>query len=128
MSCLFRSLGTLIKCDEDRLRQDICAYLETNPDLMGDGTPASTVVGWESGQDFGSYVGCMRRRSTWGGAIEITAFVHMTGCEVVVHDVSRPPSVRTITFMAREPRRNVRLHISWNGGHYEPMRLVDLAA
>ena len=123
MSCLFHSLGSLIGRNADDVRQDIVSFIETNPDLMGDGIDAAKVVEWESGQDLGTYVRSMRQRFTWGGALEITAFVHMTGWAVVVHDIRRCPP-RTIDFVSsvhHPPSR--QLHISWNGSHYEPLRL-----
>lgn len=125
MSCLFHSLGSLIGRNADEVRQDIVSFIETNPDLMGDGVDAAKVVEWESGQDLRTYVRSMRQRFTWGGALEITAFVHMTGWAVVVHDIRRRPP-RTIDFVSSSSppsRRRLRLHISWNGGHYEPLRM-----
>jgi hypothetical protein len=117
MSCLFRSLGSLVGKDADALRNDICDFLDRNPRLIDD-VDAKAVVEWESGMPIHDYVRRMRQRSTWGGGIEIAAFVNMTGHPVVVQDLR---TQRHIAFHPPNPSRTARtLHISWNGCHYEP--------
>jgi hypothetical protein len=90
---------------------------------------ASLVIQIESGQPLDRYVANMRSVNTWGGAIEIRAFVQLW---------KRP--VRVLVLRAR-PRRWIEFpysvadasgklvetlendcKISWTGGHYEPIR------
>ena len=132
MSCLFQSLGRLVNRDPGELRGEICEYLEGNPDLIGDGTTAATVVQWESERALNDYCRSMRLSSTWGGAVEIAAFVNMTGKAVVVHDIcgANREGPREIMFeptgRRRSRRRREVLHISWNGCHYEPLKIEVL--
>ena len=128
MSCLFNSLGRLINRDPDELRQSICDYLETNPDLFGDGE----FVDWtEADTDIQTYVQQMRQPSTWGGGTEISAFIQIFGHDVIVHDLTNRG--REIHFQCKHapivtrPGHGMRLrskqktlHISWSGAHYEP--------
>ena len=141
MSCLFDSLGRLSHEDPASVRQKICDYLQTNPDLMGDGTDARHVVRWETQKGLREYVRGMRDASTWGGSVEIKAFADMTGRGVIVHD-RRPTTSggggggggarHSIKFRPREWRLRINAqvahpfieiyHLSWTGHHYEPLR------
>lgn len=117
MSCLFRSLGTFVGKDADVVRCEICNFLEQNPHLMDD-VDAKNVIEWEARAPLHDYIRSMRQRSTWGGAIEIAAFTHMTGCTIVVHDLR---TRRDIVFQPGTRARNCTkvLRISYNGSHYE---------
>ena len=118
MSCLFQSLGHLIGQDATALREQICNYLTRNPDLM-DGANAETVIGWDSGMTMDDYVRSMRSRSTWGGGVEIAAFVNMTGKAVVVRHLG---SNKEIVFVPKQGRPVEALFISYTGSHYEPLQ------
>ena len=105
--------------DAEVLRHEICDFLGQNPQLIED-VDAQSVIEWESNTTVGNYVQSMRRSSTWGGAIEISAFVRMTGKAVVVVNLR---DGREIRFDPPGPARarNPPLKISWNGFHYEPL-------
>jgi hypothetical protein len=124
MSCLFQSLGHLIGCDPNHLRQCLCDYLECNPDIM-QGINAEKVIQWESNVNMAEYIQNMRRQATWGGAIEIAAFVDMMKMVVVVSDLR---ANKNITFVPKErrprrcPKKFDACFISWNGSHYEPLK------
>lgn len=121
MSCLFNSIGQLVGEDPTRLRHLICDYLGNHPGVW-EGQSIQTIVGWTSDMKLSDYVAAMRSTSTWGGALEIRAFTEMTGYGVVVHNLM---DGKTIEFVPS--RRNAghrrRLHISWSGNHYEPLRM-----
>ena len=78
MSCLFNSFSALVGEPPQAIRGRICDWLTTDPVLIDD-VSASTVVLVESGKELAPYVSHMRSTSTWGGAIEIRAFVHCGG-------------------------------------------------
>ena len=120
MSCLYISLGRLLGQDPTELRQKICDFLATNPDLM-EGVDAEKVIQWESEKNLEEYIKVMRSTSTWGGAVELSAFTLMTGNAVVVHDLS---TGKMIEFLPRQRRRRQHtLHISWTGNHFEPVKV-----
>ena len=85
-----------------------------------EGVDAETVIQWESEKKMDDYVKAMRSTSTWGGAVELSAFTLMTGNAVVVHDLS---TGKMIEFLPRHRRRRHTLHISWTGNHFEPVRI-----
>ena len=115
MSCLFNSFAALVGEDAQAIRGRICDWLATDPALLDD-LPASLVVEIESGQALDRYVSRMRSPSTWGGAIEIRAFVQLWKRPVRVWVIR---SKRWIEFPFSEGEE---LKISWTGGHYEPIR------
>jgi hypothetical protein len=128
MSCLFRSLGTLLDVDPGFLRQKICDYLATNPSLM-EGISAADAVREEEGDSptsLGQYVDRMRRETTWGGAIEIRALCDMTGHVI---SVAVAPG-QVISFSPSQPPRHPRrvLRLCWTGNHYEVAAAVAAAA
>lgn len=115
MSCLFQSLGQLVGEDPTKLRQDICDFIARNENLM-EGIDAAKIVEWESQQSLDDYVRGMRATSTWGGAIEISAFVNMLNVPVTVVDLR---SEKRIEFKPKRRTRKRPLCITWNGSHYE---------
>lgn len=122
MSCLFESLGRLTGYEPSRMRAGLCNYLSSDPVLYSDGTRASQVVVWESGaRNLDDYVRRMRSSSTWGGAIEIKAFVDWSAIPVVVYDTRRKPW-QAIRFTHNQPASRHCLRLAWNGAHYEPLR------
>lgn len=74
MSCLFNSLGRLLKVDSTQLRNQICDYIINNPDAEWDGTKISDWISMVAGdqfQDIDQYIRQMRNLNKWGGAPEI---------------------------------------------------------
>lgn len=120
MSCLFASLGQLTSTDTDFLRQEICNYIAQNPELI-EGVDSNHIIQWESGLQLDEYVSRMRHSHVWGGALELKAFVDMTGIPVHVVDVRTHPS-HVIKFEPSEStlKEDCRLILNWSGSHYSP--------
>jgi hypothetical protein len=121
MSCLFNSFSALVGEPAQAIRGRICDWLATDPVLIDD-VSASAVVLIESGLELVPYVARMRSASTWGGAIEIRAFVHLW---------QRPVKVlvlRTRKWIEFVGASGAECQISWSGGHYEPIRSAAPAA
>ena len=120
MSCLFNSLGCLTGEAPQAVRGRICDWLAGDPELMDD-LSASVVVLVESGMELPAYVARMRSPATWGGAIEIRAFVQLWRRPVRVWAIRQR---RWIEFPLAEgvDAAGAECKISWTGGHYEPMR------
>lgn len=76
MSCLFNSLSRHTGEPSQQIRLKICDYLSTDPQLYDD-LSASLAVKIETGKELAAYIQQMRSPSTWGGAIEIRAFVKL---------------------------------------------------
>jgi len=77
---------------------------------------ASAAATMESGLPLAEYVARMRSPATWGGAIEIRAFVQIWKRPV------RVLVLRTGRWIEFPSVEGSECKISWNGGHYEPMR------
>ena len=118
MSCLFNSLSHFTHDAPQAIRGRICDYLAEDPELVDD-MSASLVISLESGRDLAGYVGQMRSPSTWGGAIEIRAFVQLWKRPVRVWVIR---TGRWIEFPCSGDAAGSECKISWTGGHYEPMR------
>lgn len=119
MSCLFNSFSALVGEPSQAIRGRICDWLSGDPALMED-LSASVVVSIESGKALPAYVAHMRSPSTWGGAIEIRAFVRLWKRPVRVWAIR---TRRWIEFPYSESdAAGPECKISWTGGHYEPMR------
>ena len=114
MSCLFNSFSKIVGEDSPSIRARICDWLATDPALMED-LSASTVALVESGKPLDTYVMQMRHMNTWGGAIEIRAFVQLWKRPVKVWAIRQR---RWIEFPCAEGEE---CRISWTGGHYEAM-------
>jgi hypothetical protein len=121
MSCLFNSIGQLVGEDPTRLRHLICDYLGTHPGIW-EGESIDTVVRWTSDMKLADYVAGMRSTSTWGGALEIRAYTEITGYGVVVHNLMDGKTIEFVPSRRNAGHRRT-LHISWNGCHYEPLRM-----
>jgi hypothetical protein len=119
MSCLFNSLSYFTHEAPHAIRGRICDYLAGDPALVDD-MSASLVIALENGQGLEQYVGGMRSPSTWGGAIEIRAFVQLWRRPVRVWVIR---TGRWIEFPCSCPAEGAgeECKISWTGGHYEPM-------
>ncbi len=120
MSCLFNSLGALIGEPPQSIRHRICDWLAIDPALMSDAS-ASDVILVESGQALVPYIARMRSPATWGGAIEIRAFVKMWKRPVRVFAIRNQ---RWIEFPLDEgvAASGPECKLQWTGGHYTPMR------
>ena len=66
-----------------------------------------------------SYVNTMRQPSTWGGGIEIHCFCELFETRVLVHGQHSKP----IEFIPSYGKYENTIHISYNGFHYEPLRI-----
>jgi hypothetical protein len=121
MSCLFNSLGALTGEGPQGIRGRICDWLATDPALMDDLSASTAVLFETGGMELGAYVARMRSPSTWGGAIEIRAFVRLWRRPVRVWAIR---TRRWIEFPldAGVEAAGAECRISWTGGHYEPMR------
>lgn len=128
MSCLFNSLSHFIPENSTQLRNKICDYLMTNPTLM-DNLSAMETIKFDSNMSLQQYVNRMRKTSTWGGAIEIRAFCNIYKRNVVVRNIRRRENTK-IHFVNEDMRDKLNVngndettyHITWSGGHYEPVR------
>lgn len=122
MSCLFDSLGRLTGVTGDRVRRKVCDHLASNPPLLDGGTRAADAIAWQTdGMAHDEYVRRMRKPETWGGAIEIKAFCDMTGLGVEVRDLRTGRSMAFAPRSGRSGPPDRTLHISWDGGHFEPL-------
>ena len=134
MSCLFNSLSFFSPDDSYTLIMKPCDYLASNPILMDD-MNAELVVLFDSGLLLSEYVNRMRSTSTWGGAIEIKAFCNMFGKNVFVRNIrdragagAGDRNKNIIEFISPGIHINNvgcdadNFHVTWSGGHYEPVR------
>jgi hypothetical protein len=122
MSCLFNSFSALTGERPQAIRERICDWLATDPAILDD-LSASTVVQIESGHPLDRYVTNMRSVNTWGGAIEIRAFVQLWKRPVRVF-VKRGRPQRWIEFPLSDASGSTvdECKLSWTGAHYEPIR------
>ena len=125
MSCLYRSLSYFHNSiATEQLRQMICDYLATDPELGGD--KASNIIKWETGKNLTDYIRHMRSQTEWGGAIEIKAYCDLLDRNVKIlliantHNQNR----KDIDFFSNKNKENINQWdvISWNGYHYEPVK------
>ena len=112
MSCLFNSLSRFIPESSFDIRQKICDYLEANHKIM-DGIETTDILSMESNH----YIQKMRNTSTWGGAIEIQAACNLWNMSIIVHNIRDGGQ---IIFVPITSEILNTIHITWNGGHYEP--------
>lgn len=115
MSCLFNSLSAFIKKDSNSIRQEICNYLENNEKII-DGLNTCDILKLESE----NYIQRMRLQSTWGGAIEIQAACNIWNLSIIVKDIRSTPN-KNIEFIPISNTFSKTIHITWSGGHYEPL-------
>ena len=116
MSCLFDSLSKFTTHSSNDLRRHIVSYLRTNPKLM-DETTFEELMKWEE-TDSGSYINEMSGESTWGGAIEIKAFVNMFQVNVNVHI---PMIQKIFEFKYEQENNDKYVNILWTGNHFVPL-------
>ena len=131
MSCLFDSLSALTPgIDSLSLRNKICDFLlkdKFEKVSIEEGVPLCaaesdeikpSMVAELEGMTLNNYVAKMRNTSTWGGALEIIAYVYLYKTNVSVVNI-RDKSTKDIEFVLEGNQKTVK--ISWNGGHYEPI-------
>lgn len=119
MSCLFDSLSQFTTHTSLELRERIVEFLSTNPPLMDD-APLEQILQWES-VDMNQYLGSMRQSSTWGGAIEIKAFVNMYKVNVFVHIPNQHQRIVEFVYNQAHRDRHPTVHILWTGNHFIPL-------
>ena len=122
MSCLFDSLSFFTEHSSRELRSKIVSYLHTNPVLMNDAT-FTEIMSWENAES-GSYLQSMNQDSTWGGSIEIKAFVNLFNTNVNVHI---PQNKRVVEFVRDESQRHAfpTVNILWTGNHFVSLQPVQ---
>lgn len=118
MSCLFRALGKHTGESDDVVRSKIVNFLATNPKLLGE-ISANDAMLWETGQTSTNYIQSMRQASTWGGALEISAFSKLYGLNVFV-EVPQRDNTKIIRFFNIDAKTAIGL--TWNGSHFEPLK------
>ena len=128
MSCLFNSLSRFTPgVSSSELRTKICDYLAK--DSLGELNIPNTCsvesndikpsdVAKLEGMTLEQYITKMRLPSTWGGALEIAAFIRLYNMNVEVINI-RDRNSKSIDFVV--PGNTKKVRISWNGGHYEPI-------
>jgi len=121
MSCLFDSLSSFTEHDSRELRSKIVTYLGTNPVLMNDAT-FKDIVKWDESDDQ-QYLQSMNQDSTWGGAIEIKAFVNLFNVNVTVHI---PQMNKAVEFVRDEQQKSnyPTVNILWTGNHFVPLKVM----
>lgn len=128
MSCLFNSLSRFTPgVSSNDLRQKICDYLSKDSleqfnipntcSVESNEIKPSDVAKLEE-MTLEKYISKMRLPSTWGGALEIAAFVRLYNMNVEVVNI-RDRGGKPIDFIV--PGNTIKVKISWNGGHYEPI-------
>jgi len=118
MSCLFNSIQYFFSnISSNDIRNKICDYLENNNKLI-DGIDTSELLKMEKNKN---YISNMRNSSTWGGAIEIQAACNIWNIKIIVHNI-RDNTSRNIEFIPITGKINKTIEITWNGGHYEPIK------
>jgi len=121
MSCLYRALAHFVPNDDPNMvRQKICNFLALNRELPL--ASSEMVVLWESNLDLPSYVSRMRHGSAWGGATEIQAFCELYAFGVSCHNLRRDRVQWIQEFIPKTGVCTKKVNITWNGGHFEPMR------
>jgi len=123
MSCLFDSVGVLVGAEGKALRRRTCDYLARNADAAHNGATFRKWVEWQEGAPtFAGYVASMRRNGTWGGAMEVAVLCRILQSDIVVHG---RPSSRVVAESVWDSSSSARfrIHLTWDGGHYEPSRM-----
>lgn len=116
MSCLFDSLSYFLHYDSNSIRQVICNYLQDNQPII-DGLETKFILDL----DDSNYVNNMRKMSQWGGAIEIQAACNIFNAKITVYKIIGKHSVIEFLPINNDYRRDMK--ITWNGYHYEPVRI-----
>ena len=121
MSCLFDSLGYLVKVQPDTLRKQICDFLRTDAVLISPDLKASDAIKFQPdipSMSLEQYVHIMSLQHTNGGAIEIRAFCNLYNRNIRVVQCGQRQGGKPIEFISKD--EHPWITISWNGGHFEP--------
>jgi hypothetical protein len=111
-------MSYFLKMDPQVIRNKICDYLVSDPELM-EGMKASEIVSFESNLPLNLYILRMRSPASWGGAIEINCATKIFGCNFEVVNIRSNP--HTIIKFEHTGNSNVG-KMTWSGNHYEPIR------
>jgi len=118
MSCLFNSISHFVDGNGQAVRQKICDYLQKNNKII-DGLDTKFILDMESKD----YVKKMRLSNTWGGAIEIQGACNIWNLKIVVKNIKHNKKNNVdIEFLPVGSVFNKTIHLTWSGGHYEPVR------
>tara|TARA_B110000037_G_C17036391_1_gene471813 strand:- start:764 stop:1120 length:357 start_codon:yes stop_codon:yes gene_type:complete len=117
MSCLFHSISYFIKLSNIEIRNKICNYLENNEPLI-ENIDTKLLLELEEEKN---YITSMRNTSTMGGAIEIQSACNIWNLKIIVKNI-RNNSNTSIEFIPLHKKIDLIINISWDGGHYEPIR------
>jgi hypothetical protein len=115
MSCLFDSLSNFLNFNSNQIRQLICDYLESNKPIMED-LPTDFILSL----DGDNYIKNMRKNNQWGGAIEIQAACNLFAIRIIIHNIRNNTYIE---FIPITKKYIYTIEMSWNGSHYEPLRL-----
>jgi len=120
-SCLFHSMCYGLKDGSvaSTLREEICAYINRNPELEISETPLKDWVRWDSGTSVADYTYRMSR-GAWGGGIEMATLSKMKRVNVHVYERYRGEFKRISAFDypdSPETRKTVRV-LYCGGVHY----------
>ena len=126
MSCLFDSLEYFLKISSKDIREKICDYLENSNQLV-DGLDTKDLLEIES-ED---YIRKMRKKSTWGGGIEIKSACNIWNLRIIVINLRNSKSSSLdksnpwIEFIPNNNDSKIStIFLSWNGYHYEPVKNI----
>ena len=116
MSCLFDSLSYYLKIESNKIRKEICNYLESNKTIV-DGLDTKQILEMEDN----NYIKKMRSTTTWGGANEILAACNIWKLKVNVHINNKN---KKIEFLPLNGIYVKIVNIIWYGNHYDPLTLL----
>jgi len=114
MSCLFDCLSKHVPGTSTNIRTKICDYLKQNNKII-DGMSTHDILNLETSD----YIMNMRKKSTWGGAIEIQCACNIWKIRVLVEDKRNKKKHNTIEFIPINNSYNKTIHLKWSGGHYK---------
>jgi hypothetical protein len=122
-SCLFHSLsyGLGGGYTANRLRSEICAFIQANPQCLISETPLKDWVKWDSGGSSVSDYCRKMSRGSWGGGIEMACLSQMKQVNVHVYERSGGGYKRISAFdCASHPENKPIVRVLYCGGvHYD---------
>ena len=116
MSCLFVSIGYFLNLSHKDVRNSICNYLENNGKLIND-VDTKTLLKIENS----NYISKMKKEKTWGGGIEIQCACNIWNLKIIVLNIR--DNTKNIEFIPINNKINKIIKITWNGNHYEPVKI-----
>jgi len=124
MACLFDSLSVFLTNNHNpvtsyELRQQICNYLSSNPNIMDD-IDINLITDVMYNKPIDNYISDMRNNNTWGSAIEIKAFCEIYDIKIVVLYNSN-----NIEFIPSNPFEYI-IYLNYTGNHYTPNKIVSV--